>query len=116
MALPEGGPTTDAAVRELAKTRAGEETARSVRVTAAVNGFVRTLPSAQVADGMADWTHPDVQHVVEGATMLGARLMRRKNSIDGAQATGVVVAGEATADADIAMLLGLGDYAPPMVG
>jgi hypothetical protein len=89
-------------------------------VTAAVdatNRYVRGLPAAQVDTdpAPADWT--DYADVVLGANMLGARLVRRRNSPDGVQAmTEAGVAYVARADPDIAMLLQLGAYAPPSVG
>lgn len=84
---------------------------------AAANQHVRRLPAAQVdADpAPADWTGYD--DVVLGANMLGARLVRRRNSPDGVQAmTDAGVAYVARSDPDIAMLLQLGPYAPPQVG
>jgi hypothetical protein len=52
-----------------------------------------------------------------GATMLGARLYRRRNSIDGvATFTAEGAAYVQRNDPDVAMLLGIGAYAPPVVG
>ena len=52
-----------------------------------------------------------------GAKMLGARLWRRRNSADGVQTfTAEGVAYVQRNDPDIAMLLGIGSYAPPVVG
>lgn len=52
-----------------------------------------------------------------GAKMLGARLYRRRNSVEGvATFTGEGAAYVQRNDPDIAMLLGIGAYAPPVVG
>jgi hypothetical protein len=118
MVFPVNGPTTAALIRDLAKIGEGVDVERVERIAAAVNGFVLTLPSAvKAADGAADWAGVEVAHLVEGATMLGGRLYRRKNTPDGIASFG----GDGAVyvrrnDPDIAMLLGLGDYAPPMVG
>lgn len=52
-----------------------------------------------------------------GAAMLGARLWRRRNSPEGvATFTDQGAAYIQRNDPDIAMLLGIGSYAPPVVG
>jgi hypothetical protein len=51
-----------------------------------------------------------------GAAMLGARLWRRRNTGDGATYTAEGVAGVARSDPEVWMLLGLGTWAPPVVG
>jgi hypothetical protein len=117
MTYPPNGPTTVADVKELSRVTGTADDVRLGRIVAAVNAWVLRLPSAAVADGVADWTAPGVQHIVEGATMLGARLYRRKNTPDGVVSMG----GESFAyiarnDPDVAMLLGLGTWAPPAVG
>jgi hypothetical protein len=118
MTFPADGPTTAAAIRELAKIGDGIDVVRVERIAAAVNGFVLLQPSATIADGAADWSGVEVAHLVEGATMLGARLYRRKNTPDGVASLG---GGEGAvyvrrSDPDVAMLLGLGEHAPPAVG
>lgn len=60
-------------------------------------------------------TPPDA--VTLGATMLAARLYRRRNSPEGVAtftADGAVYVQRN--DPDVAMLLGIGAYAPPVVG
>lgn len=84
-------------------------------VVNAVNGYVPTLPyPASVApDGADPW--PDA--VSLGATMLGARLARRRNSPSGVEPMGTAgVAYVARTDPDIAMLLRTGTQATPRVG
>jgi hypothetical protein len=89
------------------------ETARLTPIVGAVNGKVRGWPVASQAGGAEVW--PD--DIVLGASMLSARLFMRKNS-----PAGVEVFGDQGAvyvrrnDPDIAMLLGLGAWAPPVVG
>lgn len=120
MTLPTTGPTSRELITDHLAGGSGlpaADTTRLDRIAAAVNSWVRTLPVVEPADAAspADWDGYD--HVVEGATMLGARLYRRKNTPDGV----AVFSGEGLAyvrrnDPDIAQLLGLGDYAPPTVG
>lgn len=117
MPFPVNGPTTEAAVRELGRVPAGEDTARVQRIVSAVNGFVLSLPAASVAEDAPDWGGVEVAPLVEGATMLAASLYRRKNSLDGVAAiSGDGVAYVRREDPHVAMLLGLGGWASPMVG
>jgi len=90
-------------------------------IVAAVATVIRTLPvagdaSAPAADPMVlleEW--PD--YITYGATLLGARLFRRRNSPAGVEAFGefgpVYVQRN---DPDIAMMLRLGSWARPGVG
>lgn len=120
MTLPAAGPTSRQLIDDHLTGGAGlpaADTTRVERIAAAVNALVRTLPVTSPVDAASpvDWTGYD--HIVEGATMLGARLYRRKNTPDGV----AVFSGEGIAyvrrnDPDIAQLLRLGDYAPPQVG
>jgi len=72
---------------------------------AAVNAFVRR----------AGRTSPDEQAL--GAAMLGARLWRRRGNSEGkATYTADAVASAARSDPEVWMLLGLGTWAPPVVG
>lgn len=117
MTYPPNGPTTVAAVKELSRVTGNADDVRLGRIVAAVNAWCLALPSAAVADGAPDWSGAQLQHITEGATMLGARLYRRKNTPDGVVSMG----GESFAyiarnDPDVAMLLGLGAWAPPAVG
>lgn len=117
MSYPPNGPTTVGMVKELSRVQGTADDDRLARIVAAVNAFVLSLPVSTVADGAADWSGPEHQHIVEGATMLGGRLYRRKNSPDGVVSFG----GESFAylartDPDVAMLLQLGAWARPAVG
>lgn len=112
MAIPGDGPTTADAVRALARVRDGEDDGRIERIVLAVNAWVRTLPASAVADGAPDWSGDDLQHLVEGSTMLAARMYRRKNSTDGQAAADV----SGAVNGAIALLLGLGNWATPSVG
>lgn len=80
-------------------------------VVDAVNAVLRRfLPAPAVG---APWP---ADHVL-GACMLAARLHRRKHSTGGVEAFGADGAVYVRRnDPDVAMLLGLGDYASPMVG
>ena len=72
---------------------------------AAVNAFV--LRAATTTGASRDL----------GATMLGARLWRRRANPEGTGTyTGEQVAGAARSDPEVWMLLGLGSWAPPVVG
>lgn len=121
MALPAGGPTTDTLVKaymEIPEADASED-ARLETIVPAVNAVVRALPVAEVADAdpALDAWPAEAAHVVQGATMLAARLLRRHNSPDGVASFGdqgpVYVQRN---DPDIAMLLQLGQWSSPAVG
>lgn len=59
------------------------------------------------------------QHHQQGATMLAARVYRRRNSPNGVESFGSEVAGAVytrSSDPDIAQLLEIGRYARPQVG
>jgi hypothetical protein len=95
-------------------------------IVAAVNVRVRRFPIAQGITGETDndpnadppvvaspWP-PDIR---QGATLLAARLWKRKNSPAGVEAFGAEGAVYVRRnDPDIALLLDLGDYAKPSVG
>lgn len=78
----------------------------------AVDVVVRGLAVSDQARGLEAWP----ADIALGATMLGARLHRRRNTPDGVQAFGdqgaVYVQRN---DPDVAMLLQLGDHARPGV-
>lgn len=88
------------------------EDGRLVPIVAAVCDMVRDLPIASKALGEDTW--PD--RIVLGASMLGARLYRRKDTPDGVVDFGsdgpVYVQRN---DPDIAQLLQLGAYSKPRV-
>lgn len=117
--LPTPGPATVSGVRRHlghADTDTRDQT-RLESLVAAVNAKVRAWPVAAKAAGLADWTDPAVADVVEGATMLAARLYRRKNSPAGVEAFGADGAVYVQRnDPDIALLLELGNYGRPVVG
>lgn len=86
-------------------------------VVRAVNTKVLSWRVAAVADGATDWSGDQVAHIVQGATMLAARLYRRRNTPDGVTAfsdAGPVYVQRN--DPDVAQLLNLGAYAKPAVG
>lgn len=90
---------------------AGDQTA--AQVVAATNSFVSSLPSIRKHPETGDW-HPDT---ILGATMLAARLWRRRNSPNGVEA--VTEAGTsfvARYDSDISRLLRLDGYGPARIG
>lgn len=126
MTLPAAGPTSRQLVTSwLPGGVPPADESRVDRLAAAVNAWVRTLPVCDPvkaletapelgADG-ASWT--GWEHITEGATMMAARLYRRKNTPDGvAVFGGDTVAYVRRTDPDVAQLLQLGDYAPPAVG
>jgi hypothetical protein len=108
---PAGGPASAALVATQLSMDGDQAAADKLAATvAAVNSLIaRWLNPA--ADGT--WRP---EHVL-GATMLAARLYRRRNSPEGVAtftAEGAVYVQRN--DPDVAMLLGLGSYAPPVVG
>lgn len=113
--LPEGGPATVTGLKAHLGISDDRDTARLEGIVAAVNAKVRQWPCSTVAVNLADWS--TAAHVVEGATMLAARLYRRKNSPAGVEAFGTEGAVYVMRnDPDVAMLLGLGPWQPPAVG
>ncbi len=113
--LPEGGPTTLALVKGHLSITDNRDDTRLDPIVNAVNRVVRSWPVSEAAVGEADWS--EASDIVEGATMLAARLHRRKGSPAGVEAFGsngaVYVMRN---DPDVAMLLQLGPWAPPSVG
>jgi hypothetical protein len=118
--LPATGPTTLAtACAELGYT-VGAVPARDARLQLrvdAANSFVRSLPVA--SDSLTYGSPPPAwpSYVSLGTSMLATRLWRRKDSPSGVEAftdQGAVYVSRN--DPDIAQLLKLGNYTPPMVG
>jgi hypothetical protein len=114
--LPEAAVTTAAAVKARLGIEDDDDDVDLDVIVAAVDGFVRGLPVAQtVAAEVAPESWPAV--LTLGATMLAARLLRRKNSPEGVAVFGadgpVYVQRN---DPDVAMLLALGDWSRPSVG
>lgn len=113
--LPEGGPTTLDLVRTRLKFPA-DDTADDDElegIVAAVNDTVRGFASADAARGLDAWP----SRFELGATMLAARLWRRKDTPQG-----VATFGDSAPvyiqrnDPDVALLLRIGAYAKPVVG
>jgi len=113
--LPEGGPTTLPLVKDHLRITDDRDDDRLVSIVAAVNTVVRCWPCAAAAVDAPDWS--GASSVVEGATMLAARLFRRKGSPAGVEAFGsdgaVYVMRN---DPDVAMLLQLGSWSGPSIG
>ena len=118
--LPVGGPTTVPKVRVAlsmppADVRDDDELAT---IVAAVNSEVRTWRVA--ADAATDPFDPEAtwpERIEHGATMLAARLFRRKGSPAGVESFGSLGAAYVMrTDPDIAMLLKLGSWTRPQVG
>jgi hypothetical protein len=83
----------------------------------AVNSWVRQLPVA--SEALTYGTPPPAwpPHVTMGATMLATRLWRRKDSPSGVETftdQGAVYVSRN--DPDVAQLLSIGSYSPPVVG
>lgn len=116
MPLPTAEPTT----RDAVKTWVGINDARDDAVldicVAAVNELVRGLPVAESSNtDPAPEAWPNT--ITAGATMLAARLHRRRATPGGVEAAGDFgIAYVRRNDPDIAQMLQLGDYAPPRVG
>lgn len=113
--LPAGGPTTLAAVKvQLAIAPADvADDDRLTGIVAAVNNSIRGWKVAEAAVDQETW--PD--RIITGATLLCARLFRRKNSPAGVEAFGSQGAAYVMRnDPDIAMLLRLGTWQGPEVG
>lgn len=117
--LPAGGPADLDRVKAHLSITDTKDDERLGQIVAAVNSMVRTWRCAE------DSSAPDTpvenrvwkSATVEGCTLLTARLFRRKNSPAGVEAfteSGPVYVRRQ--DPDVAMYLGLGDWAPPMIG
>lgn len=121
MPLPDEGPATVAGTcAELSQPvpAPGQRLDQLTAAVAAANGIVRDLPIALLAStdpAPADWTGHD--RVVLGANRLAARLDKRRGTPLGYEAFGeggpVYINRN---DPDLAQLLALGRYTPPMVG
>jgi hypothetical protein len=106
-------PTSAASVAEwLLKEHGDTATEEKLAPTvAAVNRFVRRVHNPDPSGAWAE------DHAL-GATMLAARLWRRRRSVEGvlAEFTAAGPAYVSRHDPDVAMLLQLGPYAVPTVG
>lgn len=117
MTYPTGGPATLAAVKLYLSIAEDDTTDDSFiePIVAAVNTKVLSWPVAGVADDAADWEGAEVAHIVQGANMLAARLVRRRNSPDGVAAfTAAGPVYVSRNDPDVALLLNLGAYKRPI--
>jgi hypothetical protein len=113
--LPEGGPTTLDAVKVQLSIAVDDlaDDDRLSGIVAAVNNSIRGWAVSEPVVDQETW--PD--RIVTGATLLCARLFRRKNSPAGVEAFGSQGAAYVMRnDPDIAMLLRLGTWQGPEVG
>lgn len=113
--LPEGGPTSLALVKAHLSIAADDtrDDTKLAAIVAAVNNLVRSMRVSEAAVGQASWP----ARIEYGATMLAARLFRRKNSPAGVEAFGQLGAAYVMRnDPDIAQLLQLGTYQQPQIG
>jgi len=113
--LPAGGPTSLALVK-VQLSIAVDDVRNDDQLESlvdGVNGSVRGWAVSEPVVDQAEW--PD--RIVMGATMLVARLFRRKNSPAGVEAFGSQGAVYVMRnDPDIAMMLRLGSWQGPAVG
>lgn len=120
MTFPADGPTTLGLVKNqlgIAEDDVADDTYIQ-GVVDAVNEYVKGLPIAAGADtdpAPADWDA--FPRVLLGSTMLGARLVRRRNTPDGvaAFAEGAPVYVRRN-DPDVAQMLAIGASRKPQVG
>lgn len=118
MTFPDEGPTTTELVKAHLKITDGVDDDAIAGKVAAVNQLVRELPIAVPFDAdpaPADWAVGP--RIIEGATMLAARLFERRNSPQGVASFGDT--GPAYVqrnDPDVALLLKIGSYSGPAVG
>lgn len=118
MPLPTGEPTTADKVKAWSTLDdiTDDDVVALAEIVAAVNDLVRGLPVAQRLDvepAPGEW--PPM--VSLGATMLAARIYRRRATPGGVEAAGGFgVAYVRRVDPDVAQMLELGEYAPPAVG
>lgn len=116
MPLPTEGPTALDDVKGWSGVNDDRNDTQITLVVNAVNAFVRRLPVAQrfnTDPAPEDWSGD----IKLGATMLAARVFRRKNTPGGVEAAGAFgVAYVRRNDPDVAQMLELGEYASPAVG
>jgi hypothetical protein len=117
MPFPDG-PTSDELVKAHLKIEDAVDDAAISGVVAATNQLVRELPIAAPFDtdpAPDNWSA--APRIVQGATMLAARLFERRNSPQGVAAFGDGAAAYVQRnDPDVAILLRIGPYAKPAVG
>jgi len=113
--LPAQGPATLGGVRAFLRYAEADvsDNAELEGIAAAVNALVRTWPCCAESQGAEAFT----ANVTRGADMMAGRLFRRRESPAGVAAFGELGAVYVMRnDPDVAMLLGLGSWAKPMVG
>jgi len=111
----EEGPTTLALVKGHLGITDARDDDRLAGIVAAVNAKVKRWPVGRLAVDLADWS--TAADAVEGATLLAARLFRRKNSPAGVEVFGSEGAAYVVRmDPDVALLLRLGNHQGPAVG
>jgi hypothetical protein len=118
MPFPAAGPTTKDLVKAHLTIGDDADDTFIEGVVGAVNDYVKGLPIAQVADtdpAPGDWAA--LPRVILGATMLAARLVRRRGTPDGVAAfsEGAPVYVRRN-DPDVAQMLSVGQAAKPRVG
>lgn len=114
MTQPAAGPATLELTKLQLSLGSATDDAFIENVVKAVNVIVRKLPKAQLT-GLAEEPWPD--DVVQGANLLASRLVKRRNSPAGVEAmTAQGAVFVPRNDPDVALLLGLGSYAKPVVG
>jgi len=112
MPMPVEDPTSIALVKQWLQTTNDQLDEVIDLCVSATNDLVVQLRYPQSIDAES-WPWD----IVQGATMLASRLVRRRNSPDGVQALtdqGAVYVSRS--DPDIAMLLHIGSYQRPAVG
>lgn len=111
--LPVGGPTSGPLIKAWVKLTDADDDALLAELADAVNSQVRCWRVSQAAVDQAEWPG----RIIRGATMLGGRLYRRRNSPSGVEAFGSEGAVYVQrVDPDIAQLLQLGPYQPLTLG
>lgn len=113
--LPEGGPTSVPLVKVQLSIAASDvrDDVKLEAIVAAVNNMVRGWRISERAVGLVEWP----ERIQLGATMLAARLWRRKNSPAGVESFGQLGAAYVMRnDPDIAQLLALGSHQLPQIG
>lgn len=113
--LPPSGPTSAALVAAQLAMPAPD--AHVTAATDAANSLVRDLPIADTARAAAGDPPPDTwpPRIALGATMLAARLARRRNSPDGiASFSDLGAVYVQRNDPDVAQLLQIGRFTKPV--
>jgi hypothetical protein len=113
--LPDGGPTSVPRVKVQLSISSTDERSdvQLEAIVGAVNNLVRGMAISERAVGLEVWP----ERISHGASMLAARLFRRKNSPAGVESFGQLGAAYVMRnDPDIAQLLALGSHQLPQLG